>query len=187
MAPVDNKNIWVLVTLLMCLAAAVQGLPPNLVDTPPGGDIPPEGDTPLEGDTLPESISSEGDTPLQGEIGQVMACVFQCQNGKTPVKNPNHVPSYNGCGSYGANVDFLMCPYLITCCNYHDLCYDEFGPTREECDDFFYDCTQTRPSRRVTAEAHDICTAMGKTMYATVRTFGCPAYKSAQKNACICV
>jgi hypothetical protein len=162
MASIDN--VWVVMTSLMCLVAAVHGLPPNSADTPLGGDI-----------------------LLEGESVQVMACVFQCPNGKKPEPNPDHVPSYNGCGTYGANIDFLMCPYLISCCNYHDLCYDKFGRTREECDDDFYYCTQTRPSRLVSVEAHDICTAMGKTMYAAVRAFGCPAYKSAQKNACICV
>jgi len=133
-----------------------------------------------------QGAASAAIDPSGDEAESQLACIYQCDNGGTAVDNPEHRPSYNGCGSYGVGIDFNKCGYLNGCCNLHDLCYDRCGTSRDRCDDEFRACTSNAPSTMI-KDAKGFCSAAGETMYYLVRLAGCSAFKSAQKNACICV
>jgi secretory phospholipase A2 len=121
---------------------------------------------------------------LEGEVAEQMACLFQCKVG-SPVQNPDHKPSFNGCGSYGIHIDFNRCAYLTACCNAHDLCYDTCLTSRDECDNSFRECN-SNPVQFLDKDTKGLCTATGEAMYFAVRLAGCSAFKNAQANACIC-
>lgn len=88
-------------------------------------------------------------------------CVFKCPTGKhecifliivndfysstlggTPKANRDHVPSSDGCGSLGLNIDSRYLPVgeMTKCCDVHDLCYDTCNKDKELCDLEFKRC-----------------------------------------------
>ena len=61
-----------------------------------------------------------------------------------------HVPSSNGCGSFGLEwkADSLPLEELQDCCSLHDLCYDNCGSDKDACDIEFKKCLYAVCSRR---------------------------------------
>jgi len=111
-------------------------------------------------------------------------CVFGCPSGLTPLPNPDHSPSHNGCGAFGIFIDFKSCSYLNDCCKQHDICYETCGKIRAECDMEFRTCSSTPIS--VNGTTTQACTRYGGAMFHLVRAVGCLAFRNGQKRACIC-
>ncbi len=72
------------------------------------------------------------------------ACKYVCENGRTPVSDPNEKLHLNGCGSYGLALDTSDWPGIRSCCDEHDECYDTCGSVKRSSDQHFEKClTQT--------------------------------------------
>lgn len=58
------------------------------------------------------------------------------------MKNRNHVPSADGCGSLGIQIasEYLPIAEMTSCCNLHDKCYDTCNSDKELCDIEFKRC-----------------------------------------------
>ncbi|MCL4132766.1 UNVERIFIED_CONTAM: hypothetical protein GTU68_062341 [Idotea baltica] len=119
-------------------------------------------------------------------------CIYECQeNDEIPVRNPEHIPQVNGCGSMGLHLDKgeLPRPEMVDCCNYHDKCYDTCGQDKEECDKKFkkclYDaCDQNKQSMDKLRQK--MCKGGAKLLYTATTALGCNSFKEAQSKACVC-
>ena len=123
-------------------------------------------------------------------------CRYSCRRGLKKVTNKNHVPSSNGCGSFGIEVDFSHIPNLTKCCDKHDLCYDECGNPRKSCDFQFHNCLihtcdklkkKSQSKKSSSLITVDACQITANIVYESVTKLGCSSYLKAQKNACSCV
>jgi hypothetical protein len=66
-------------------------------------------------------------------------CSYMCPDRTKPSRaRDGHIPSSNGCGTAGFQVDpeFGFSP----CCDEHDMCYDTCGSDRDTCDKKFEKC-----------------------------------------------
>lgn len=112
----------------------------------------------------------------------VAGCDYNCPSGLTKIQNPNYIPSFNGCGPEGFNIDFLVpprCKHYKQCCNQHDLCWDKCGISRDLCDEQFRDCLKKTSIL--------VCQTFGELAYDIVQLTGCSIFRNNQQNACICV
>lgn len=119
-------------------------------------------------------------------FGAVNNCEFSCPKGTEKVKNPKHVASSNGCGSYGIQIVMDNFPKITRCCNEHDYCYGTCGSSKQQCDKAFKQCI-----RRLCDTANDnafekTCKSLAKVFFGGTAVFGCPAFVSAQETACLC-
>jgi len=129
-------------------------------------------------------------------------CPYTCPNDKKPFSRPGYKPGYNGCGAAGEGPlaktvrEYLSrVPSLfVQCCNNHDLCYGTCNASRYECDVSFNVCLKSAVSRflklpmtaRTLAQGTCIALGLDNVFYTAVAVMGCPAYKSAQREACVC-
>lgn len=62
--------------------------------------------------------------------------------GAAPKPNRNHIPTANGCGSLGLQIDSKYLPVgeMTKCCDRHDVCYDTCNSDKEICDMEFKRC-----------------------------------------------
>lgn len=62
--------------------------------------------------------------------------------GQKPVRNRNHIPSSDGCGSLGFEIsnEYLPIEQMTKCCDNHDICYDTCNSGKEVCDLEFKRC-----------------------------------------------
>lgn len=118
-------------------------------------------------------------------------CEFECANGKTPIPNPVHEASPNGCGSLGLKWDKESLPIeqLNRCCNRHDICYDTCNKKKEFCDKKFKTCLYhicdiyKDTMNEILLKK---CKGAAKLMFTGTTAFGCKSYKDAQSKACLC-
>nr|CAB3260927.1 uncharacterized protein LOC100176290 [Phallusia mammillata] len=122
-------------------------------------------------------------------------CSYKCPTGYRKSVNYSHIPTSNGCGSLGVDVDLSHLSSLEACCDEHDVCYDTCKMDKEKCDNSFYQCLMnscTRMSskrKRNDAATFTIntCKITAGLIYQGVVSLGCKSYLDAQKNACKCV
>ncbi|CAG9564756.1 unnamed protein product [Danaus chrysippus] len=120
-------------------------------------------------------------------------CIFTCPEGHKPVRNRNHVPKSDGCGSLGFEIssDYLPIEQMTRCCDAHDICYDTCNSGKEACDLEFkrclYNYCDTYKSVNVAGDAITKgCKGAAKLLFTGTLTLGCKSYLDAQKNACYC-
>ncbi len=122
-------------------------------------------------------------------------CDFDhCGPGLAPVSDPSHVPSSDGCGAVNMLFDdsdaspVRLDPRFADCCDDHDHCYDTCNSDRDLCDLRFRRCLYRVCS---TLESklfeQDPCKAKARAAFLLVQGLGCPLYRDAQRNACMCV
>ncbi|XP_077438141.1 group XIIB secretory phospholipase A2-like protein [Vanacampus margaritifer] len=119
-------------------------------------------------------------------------CQYRCRYGDRPQPRPGYEHQEpNGCSSsmVGFQMD-LGIPAMTECCNQLDVCYDNCGVNKYDCDTKFRSCLQNICSdlkrslgfvSRVQA-----CESMADALYNTVWTLGCRPYMNSQRAACVC-
>lgn len=70
---------------------------------------------------------------------------------------------------------------IESCCDQHDLCYDQCGTPKQHCDLIFDNCMYN------VCGTDEKCKKMAMIFSSATKFMGCSAYKDAQKNACLCV
>ncbi|KAG0726281.1 Group XIIA secretory phospholipase A2 [Chionoecetes opilio] len=119
-------------------------------------------------------------------------CIYKCPKNRIPVRNLDHVPQSNGCGSLGVFFEKEDLPRveMVDCCNAHDVCYDTCGSDKEDCDREFKRClyrTCDLNVKEVNILTEKKCKGGAKLLYTATMALGCTAYKEAQRQACSCV
>jgi len=121
-------------------------------------------------------------------------CVFECPEGWVAKPRPSHVPTSNGCGSYGLEeylkADYLPLEEFVECCHSHDRCYGTCGEDREDCDLRFKKCLYARCRESRDSVSHlkyKGCQAGAKLLYTGTTAVGCKPYLEAQETACVCL
>ncbi|KAK3573493.1 hypothetical protein QTP86_025319, partial [Hemibagrus guttatus] len=73
------------------------------------------------------------------------SCQFKCPDGgEKPFPRPGYKPSANGCGSHVFGSPFnVEIPFITSCCDQHDHCYDTCGQKKRDCDEQFQGCLNT--------------------------------------------
>ena len=116
-------------------------------------------------------------------------CVYKCKNGEKPIPRKGHVPSSNGCGSFGLTLNTKALPEMTKCCDQHDFCYDTCNSDREKCDNDFKHCLSTiceRLKPGLTEKLYKGCKDTADMIYTGTYALGCSPFLSAQENACDC-
>ncbi|HEX9669969.1 MAG TPA: MopE-related protein [Thermoanaerobaculia bacterium] len=116
-------------------------------------------------------------------------------------RNPQHVPSVNGCSSVLDNPNFfdaLTNPLLVPCllpgeapsfkpaCDLHDLCYDHCNSGKPNCDAAFLFNLLSLCSRVINPVCLANCQLNAVKYSSATAIVALSAYESAQKNACQC-
>ncbi|CAH1795251.1 unnamed protein product [Owenia fusiformis] len=112
-------------------------------------------------------------------------CKFECPNGETPVPNKGHVPTSNGCGSFGIQFDTSAIPKMVECCDKHDHCYDTCNKLRSDCDKKFQKCLLNK-CEKLKSKEQKACKSTAQLMSSGSAALGCESYLQSQKNACLC-
>ena len=116
--------------------------------------------------------------------GSSTACGPSCMAGYYYLERPNFNYSSNGCGSYGVTVS---APFGANpCCTTHDYCYSNCSTTKSNCDTSFDNCLTTQCATLNSSVDRDACSAQAELFFGAVMELGCPAYDSAQDQACEC-
>lgn len=108
------------------------------------------------------------------------------------MKNKQHTPSSDGCGSMGMKIssEYLPSTEMGTCCDSHDLCYDTCNSDKELCDLDFKRCLYKYCDTFEKSTAGDVlikgCKAAAKMLFTGTMTLGCRSYLDAQERACFC-
>jgi secretory phospholipase A2 len=103
-----------------------------------------------------------------------------------------HIPTSDGCGSLGVNIDteYLPAPEMAKCCDAHDICYDTCNSDKELCDLDFKRCLYKYCDSFEKGPAGDVlikgCKAAAKMLFTGTMTLGCKSYQDAQQRACFC-
>ena len=116
-------------------------------------------------------------------------CLYKCKNGAKPVHRKGHVPTTNGCGSFGLTLDTKALPEMTKCCEKHDYCYDTCNSDRGKCDDAFKQCLSgmcNRLKSSLTKKQYEVCKETADLIYSGTSALGCSPYLSAQETACDC-
>ncbi|KAG7312361.1 hypothetical protein JYU34_001850 [Plutella xylostella] len=120
-------------------------------------------------------------------------CIYSCPEGQRPVRNRNHIPKSDGCGSLGFQIssEYLPLEEMTKCCDAHDICYDTCNSGKEVCDLDFKRCLYNYcDSYKSTSIGRDTiikgCKGAAKLLFTGTLTLGCKSYLDAQKNACYC-
>nr|UQM94880.1 secretory phospholipase A2 [Syngnathus schlegeli] len=119
-------------------------------------------------------------------------CQYRCRYGEHPQPRPGYKHQEpNGCSSsmVGFQID-LGIPAMTECCNQLDMCYDNCGINKYDCDTKFRSCLQNICSdlKRSLGFVSKVqaCESMADAMYNTVWTLGCRPYMNSQRAACVC-
>ncbi|CAG0880232.1 unnamed protein product [Cyprideis torosa] len=119
-------------------------------------------------------------------------CPFECKEGYIASPRKGHVPSANGCGTFGYQLadSQLPIPEFSICCDNHDHCYDTCGNDKDECDLYFkkclYDVCRSKKKNQNLLEQKG-CKAGAKFLYTSTLAVGCAAFLAAQEDACVCI
>ena len=78
-----------------------------------------------------------------------------CPAGKTLMRDLSVRNESNGCGSYNIHIDFSVFQMdgFNSCCDRHDVCYQNCDQTKNHCDDTFEGCLQSFCDRWTAREA----------------------------------
>jgi secretory phospholipase A2 len=101
------------------------------------------------------------------------SCSFSCKGkGKSPVANPKHKPTANGCGIPGMQLDDVSSGFT-SCCNEHDYCYDTCNNDKALCDSVFLRCMESscEDDQQGAAEI-DACKGKATMFYTACQMFG---------------
>jgi hypothetical protein len=111
-----------------------------------------------------------------------------CPAGQVKTPRANFKPVTNGCGPQVAlvggaiqTVVSSLKPSFVSCCNIHDICYQDCSKSQKACDDEFKTCLLGKCS-----SVNLPCKLAGTAMYEAVNLFGKSSYDSGQKAACVC-
>ncbi|XP_033730824.1 group XIIA secretory phospholipase A2-like [Pecten maximus] len=141
-------------------------------------------------DDFMSSLGSMVDS-LAGAFEDGKECKYSCPNAKQVTKpRKDHVPTSNGCGSYGMVLNTEKLPKMTKCCDSHDICYDTCNTNKESCDRIFKQCLEVMCSDlagSLSREEFEGCEATAELMYQGTVALGCGSFKEGQKNACECV
>ncbi|XP_061914399.1 group XIIB secretory phospholipase A2-like protein isoform X1 [Entelurus aequoreus] len=119
-------------------------------------------------------------------------CQYRCRYGEHPQPRPDYKHQEpNGCSSsmVGFQLD-LGIPAMTECCNHLDVCYDNCGVNKYECDTNFRSClhnicSDLKRSLGFVSKV-EACESMADALYNTVWTLGCRPYMNSQRAACVC-
>jgi len=128
-------------------------------------------------------------TPFIFKDVETSSCTFECPGEAKPVAIPDHVPSHNGCGSYGFRLEeFVKIPGFTECCNIHDICYEKCNKVKDDCDEALKTCLHGVCEAKDLPRDTSIACAIHiwDWMWEVVHELGCSAYEKAQKKACSC-
>ncbi|KAG7333656.1 hypothetical protein KOW79_002063 [Hemibagrus wyckioides] len=118
------------------------------------------------------------------------SCQFKCPDGgEKPFPRPGHRPSANGCGSHVFGSPFNAgIPFITSCCDQHDRCYDTCGQKKADCDEQFQGCLNNICGDLVIlgGESVQVCELAVSLTYDAVMYLGCKAYLTSQSAACVC-
>ncbi|CAG5135604.1 unnamed protein product [Candidula unifasciata] len=127
---------------------------------------------------------------IQDYVGEQSGCRYTCPNGSKPKRRKNHIPSTNGCGSFGFQLEkYISVKELTSCCDEHDICYDTCNNSKETCDNAFKICLEKLCQsirKAVKKDVYEVCVSTADMMYAGTVALGCKPYKDCQKKACTC-
>ncbi|XP_061546249.1 group XIIB secretory phospholipase A2-like protein [Phycodurus eques] len=119
-------------------------------------------------------------------------CQYRCRYGERPQPRPGYKHQEpNGCSSsmVGFQLD-LGIPAISECCNQLDVCYDNCGIDKYDCDTKFRSCLHNICSdlKRSLGFVSKVqaCESMADALYNTVWTLGCRPYMNSQRAACVC-
>ncbi|XP_051935616.1 group XIIB secretory phospholipase A2-like protein [Hippocampus zosterae] len=119
-------------------------------------------------------------------------CQYRCRYGERPQPRPDYKHQEpNGCSSsmVGFQID-LGIPAMTECCNQLDVCYDNCGINKYDCDTKFRSCLHNICSdlKRSLGFVSKVqaCESMADALYNTVWTLGCRPYMNSQRAACVC-
>lgn len=122
--------------------------------------------------------SATGGKDPQAVCGEV------CPQGYSKVeRGGNYVPSTNGCGTDGFNVEPTF--PLTPCCDVHDRCYGTCGKSKMACDDDFQKCMR-RVCEKVKGSAKGSCDGEAMIFNMGVRSLGCGPFRVSQELGCMC-
>nr|XP_057914157.1 group XIIB secretory phospholipase A2-like protein isoform X2 [Doryrhamphus excisus] len=115
-------------------------------------------------------------------------CQYRCRYGEHPQPRPGYKHQEpNGCSS--SMLD-LGIPAMTECCNQLDVCYDNCGVNKYDCDTNFRSCLHNICSdlKRSLGFVSKVqaCESMADALYNTVWTLGCRPYMNSQRAACVC-
>ncbi|XP_077351098.1 group XIIB secretory phospholipase A2-like protein isoform X2 [Festucalex cinctus] len=115
-------------------------------------------------------------------------CEYRCRYGERPQPRPGYEHQEpNGCSS--SMID-LGIPAMTECCNQLDVCYDNCGINKYDCDTKFRSCLHNICSnlKRSLGFVSKVqaCESMADALYNTVWTLGCRPYMNSQRAACVC-
>ena len=115
---------------------------------------------------------------LFSTAAMAQSCGFQsCPNGQA-FQNSNPITT-NGCGTPGLTLPVDPFGYT-SCCNGHDVCYQQCGKSKEQCDREFMGCMMG------ICKGDQLCVGGANAMFNAVAAAGCPAYTSSQQSICSC-
>ena len=132
---------------------------------------------------------------IVGGIGNAADdCSLTCPTNQTLRFNPNATLIMpNGCGVQG----FLAPQPFVDfggCCDVHDLCYASCQVAKDDCDRSFAACMEDQCRRQFrdgfnvgTPRRRLQCEAQARTFRLAVTLLGCPYFKAAQNESCLCV
>ncbi|XP_077470371.1 group XIIB secretory phospholipase A2-like protein isoform X1 [Stigmatopora argus] len=119
-------------------------------------------------------------------------CQYRCKYGEPPKPRPGYEHQEpNGCSSsmVGFQMD-LGIPAMTECCNQLDVCYDNCGIEKYDCDTKFRSCLRNICSdlKRSLGFVSKVqaCESVADALYNTVWTLGCRPYMDSQRAACVC-
>ncbi|XP_057704677.1 group XIIB secretory phospholipase A2-like protein isoform X1 [Corythoichthys intestinalis] len=119
-------------------------------------------------------------------------CQYRCRYGELPQPRPGYKHQEpNGCSSsmVGFQLD-LGIPAMTECCNHLDVCYDNCGINKYDCDTKFRSCLHNICSdlKRSLGFVSKVqaCESVADALYNTVWTLGCRPYMNSQRAACVC-
>ncbi|XP_039857585.1 group XIIB secretory phospholipase A2-like protein isoform X2 [Simochromis diagramma] len=120
-------------------------------------------------------------------------CEYRCRRyGELPQPRPGfQLSEPNGCSTslVGFQLD-LGIPAMTKCCNQLDMCYENCGTSKYDCDSRFRSClhgicSDLKKSLGFVSKVQ-ACESMADALYNTVWTLGCRPYMNSQRAACVC-
>ena len=100
-------------------------------------------------------------------------------------------PSVNGCGAEGGMNfpdSYFGLVNFTSCCNSHDVCYGSCGADKGRCDENLSECMARACDRYfflpIAWHERRSCRAMARIYGFALKTWGTPAYESAQDESC---
>eukprot|EP01088_Endostelium_zonatum_P020132 TRINITY_DN726_c0_g1_i2.p1 TRINITY_DN726_c0_g1~~TRINITY_DN726_c0_g1_i2.p1 ORF type:complete len:217 (+),score=41.05 TRINITY_DN726_c0_g1_i2:33-683(+) len=121
---------------------------------------------------------------------QAKSCTWKCKEKGTVAVPAPIIPISNGC----AGNDEKWMPDMVVvsgqynyhnCCNDHDVCYQECGVRKDDCDREFLKCMYSYCAKVEIGELS--CKKVANLFFLGGSMFSCIAFTEAQDKACTCV